>query len=117
MVTLEAEGLEHVFHVDEANKLLQQQMNLPTIPSNVILDMAGQGCVLVQVSERKTWIFFCYITICYCPLTYLYLCLCILFSIDKAKSVLTYTFTHTFTLLYMCMHKHIKLLHFTYFQS
>ncbi|XP_042877971.1 alpha-2-macroglobulin-like isoform X7 [Penaeus japonicus] len=52
VITVEAEALEHAFFVDESNKLLQQQVNLLSIPSNVILDMEGQGCALVQAVLR-----------------------------------------------------------------
>ncbi|XP_047484789.1 alpha-2-macroglobulin-like isoform X4 [Penaeus chinensis] len=52
VITVEGEALEHAFFVDEANKLLQQQVNLPSLPSNVILDMEGEGCALVQTVLR-----------------------------------------------------------------
>lgn len=48
VVTIAAESLEHNFHIVNSNKLLQQMVNLPKIPSNVVLDMEGEGCVLVQ---------------------------------------------------------------------
>lgn len=52
VITVEGEALEHAFFVDESNKLLQQQVNLPSLPSNVILDMEGEGCALVQTVLR-----------------------------------------------------------------
>ncbi|XP_042230883.1 alpha-1-macroglobulin-like [Homarus americanus] len=52
VVTVEAGGLEHNFLINEDNKLLQQMVNLPTLPTNVILDMAGEGCAIVQAVLR-----------------------------------------------------------------
>lgn len=52
VVTVDGDGLEHSFFIDESNKLLQQMVNIPNIPSSVILGMEGEGCALVQAVLR-----------------------------------------------------------------
>ncbi|CAL4154476.1 unnamed protein product, partial [Meganyctiphanes norvegica] len=52
-VALQAEALNpHTFIINEDNKLLQQMVVLPTIPTKVSLDMAGTGCALLQAVLR-----------------------------------------------------------------
>nr|XP_045611842.1 alpha-2-macroglobulin-like [Procambarus clarkii] len=51
-VSVRAHQLLHYFHIDRYNKLLQQMVQLPTIPSNVLFDMKGEGCALVQAVVR-----------------------------------------------------------------
>nr|XP_053637252.1 LOW QUALITY PROTEIN: alpha-2-macroglobulin-like [Cherax quadricarinatus] len=52
VITVEAEALEHDFHIDESNKLLQQTANLPKIPAHVVFGLTGEGCALVQAVLR-----------------------------------------------------------------
>lgn len=47
-----AEGLTHSFTVNDDNKLLQQLVTLPTLPTNVTLGMEGQGCAIMQVMPQ-----------------------------------------------------------------
>lgn len=44
-----ATGLTHSFSVTDDNKLLQQLVPLPTLPTNVTIGMEGQGCAVLQV--------------------------------------------------------------------
>lgn len=48
--TVTAEGLTHSFTVNDNNKLLQQLVPLPTLPTNVTLGMEGEGCAVLQVT-------------------------------------------------------------------
>ena len=50
-VLVTANPLEHFFNINEKNKLLQQKVMLPEIPTKVILDLVGEGCSLIQVSN------------------------------------------------------------------
>ncbi|XP_076068702.1 alpha-1-inhibitor 3-like isoform X2 [Oratosquilla oratoria] len=52
VVTVESQNLEHAFFVKESNKLLQQMVMLPSLPTSVVVDMAGDGCVLMQAVLR-----------------------------------------------------------------
>ncbi|KAG0728380.1 Murinoglobulin-1 [Chionoecetes opilio] len=45
-------GLEHTFRVTDTNRLLLQRMDLPSFPSTVTADVAGEGCALVQAVLR-----------------------------------------------------------------
>ncbi|XP_076068986.1 murinoglobulin-1-like [Oratosquilla oratoria] len=51
-VTMETEGLSKSLNIDNENKLLQQFVMLPTIPTNINLHMTGQGCALLQAVLR-----------------------------------------------------------------
>lgn len=44
-------NLVHEFTINEDNKLLQQQVNLPEFPTYVKITMEGQGCAVMQVSS------------------------------------------------------------------
>ncbi|XP_050717838.1 alpha-2-macroglobulin-like isoform X1 [Eriocheir sinensis] len=50
--TVTAEGLTHSFSINDNNKLLQQLVTLPTLPTNVTLDMQGEGCAVMQAVLR-----------------------------------------------------------------
>ncbi|KAK7070011.1 hypothetical protein SK128_004121 [Halocaridina rubra] len=52
VVTVDGDGLEHSFLIDESNKLLQQMVNIPNFPTNILLDMEGAGCALLQAVLR-----------------------------------------------------------------
>ncbi|XP_068249990.1 alpha-1-inhibitor 3-like [Palaemon carinicauda] len=49
---VEANDFYHLFQVTESNKLLYQQVSLPTLPTNVSLRMEGQGCAVLQTVLR-----------------------------------------------------------------
>ncbi|XP_076068974.1 alpha-2-macroglobulin-like protein 1 [Oratosquilla oratoria] len=51
-VTFGAENLRHSFNINEKNKILQQFAMLPTLPTDVTLEMTGQGCALLQAVLR-----------------------------------------------------------------
>ncbi|XP_076068941.1 alpha-1-inhibitor 3-like isoform X2 [Oratosquilla oratoria] len=51
-VTVGAENLQHSFSINEKNKILQQFVMLPTLPTDVTLEMTGQGCALLQAVLR-----------------------------------------------------------------
>lgn len=50
VATVTASGLAHPFTVTDDNKLLQQLVKLPTVPTKVSITMEGQGCAVLQVS-------------------------------------------------------------------
>lgn len=50
VATVTATDLLHSFTVTDSNKLLQQLVTLPTIPTTVSVSMEGQGCAVMQVS-------------------------------------------------------------------
>ncbi|XP_050717837.1 pregnancy zone protein-like isoform X3 [Eriocheir sinensis] len=50
--TVTAEGLTHSFSINDNNKLLQQLVTLPTLPTNVTLGMEGEGCAVMQAVLR-----------------------------------------------------------------
>ncbi|XP_068236577.1 alpha-1-inhibitor 3-like isoform X6 [Palaemon carinicauda] len=52
VVTVDGEGLQHDFFIDESNKLLQQMVNIPTFPNTILLSMEGDGCALTQAVLR-----------------------------------------------------------------
>lgn len=43
---------DQVYKMNEGNKLVLQQFALSTVPANVEVYAEGQGCAMVQVSER-----------------------------------------------------------------
>nr|XP_053636062.1 alpha-1-inhibitor 3-like [Cherax quadricarinatus] len=51
-LTVTAVGFNHNFRVMESNKLLQQLVKLTNLPTNVSIDIKGQGCVVVQAVLR-----------------------------------------------------------------
>ncbi|XP_042229017.1 alpha-2-macroglobulin-P-like isoform X2 [Homarus americanus] len=51
-VAVTAAGLLHTFSITESNKLLQQTIEFPSLPTIVSVDMEGQGCVVLQVVLR-----------------------------------------------------------------
>lgn len=52
VVTVDGDGLEHAFLIDDSNKLLQQMVRIPSFPNSVILSMEGEGCALAQAVLR-----------------------------------------------------------------
>lgn len=54
-----AEGLTHSFSVNDGNKLLQQLVTLPTLPTNVTLGMTGEGCAVLQVTLLLVPTYYC----------------------------------------------------------
>lgn len=49
VATVTAQDLSHSFTVNENNKLLQQLQKLPTFPTDVTINIEGQGCAVMQV--------------------------------------------------------------------
>ncbi|KAG7168909.1 Alpha-2-macroglobulin-like 1, partial [Homarus americanus] len=47
VATVTATGLSHPFTVTDDNKLLQQLVTLPTLPTNVSVTVTGQGCAVL----------------------------------------------------------------------
>lgn len=45
-------GLDHSFRISDTNRLLLQRVDLPTFPTTVTADLAGDGCALVQAVLR-----------------------------------------------------------------
>ncbi|XP_069170765.1 alpha-2-macroglobulin-like [Procambarus clarkii] len=52
VATVTASGLAHPFTVTNDNKLLQQLVKLPTVPTKVSITMEGQGCAVLQAVLR-----------------------------------------------------------------
>ncbi|XP_071524396.1 alpha-1-inhibitor 3-like [Panulirus ornatus] len=52
VATVTATGLTHPFTVTDDNKLLQQLVTLPTLPTSVSINMEGQGCAVLQAVLR-----------------------------------------------------------------
>nr|XP_045625235.1 murinoglobulin-2-like isoform X1 [Procambarus clarkii] len=52
VATVTATGLTHPFTVTDDNKLLQQLVKLPTLPTPVSVTMDGQGCAVLQAVLR-----------------------------------------------------------------
>ncbi|XP_066939900.1 alpha-2-macroglobulin-like [Macrobrachium rosenbergii] len=52
VVTVKSTGLTHSFKVDEQNKLLQQQVTVPSFPTTISLNLEGTGCTLMQAVLR-----------------------------------------------------------------
>ncbi|XP_064106159.1 alpha-1-inhibitor 3-like isoform X3 [Macrobrachium nipponense] len=52
VVTVDGDGLEHHFFIDDSNKLLQQMVKIPSFPNSIILGMEGEGCALAQAVLR-----------------------------------------------------------------
>ncbi|XP_069170675.1 alpha-1-inhibitor 3 isoform X3 [Procambarus clarkii] len=52
VATVTASGLAHPFTVTDDNKLLQQLVKLPTVPTKVSITMEGQGCAVLQAVLR-----------------------------------------------------------------
>ncbi|XP_071524048.1 murinoglobulin-2-like isoform X2 [Panulirus ornatus] len=52
VATVTATGLTHPFTITDDNKLLQQLVTLPTLPTSVYLNMEGQGCAVLQAVLR-----------------------------------------------------------------
>ncbi|XP_071524049.1 alpha-1-inhibitor 3-like [Panulirus ornatus] len=52
VATVTATGLTHSFTVTDNNKLLQQLVTLPTLPTSVSMTMEGQGCAVLQAVLR-----------------------------------------------------------------
>nr|AEC50080.1 alpha-2-macroglobulin [Pacifastacus leniusculus] len=52
VATVTATGLTHPFTVTDDNKLLQQLVKVPTLPTNVSITMDGQGCAVLQAVLR-----------------------------------------------------------------
>merc|ERR1712002_625081 len=52
IIKVKTTDLSHSFKIDENNKLLQQQVSIPTLPTTVKLDVEGEGCVLMQAVLR-----------------------------------------------------------------
>ncbi|XP_076066360.1 ovostatin-like [Oratosquilla oratoria] len=52
IVTIEAENLLESFEIKKYNKMVHHYSMLPVVPSNVSVNMKGQGCALVQVVLR-----------------------------------------------------------------
>ncbi|XP_069174260.1 alpha-1-inhibitor 3-like [Procambarus clarkii] len=50
--TVNATGFLYSFRINEANKLLQQLVNLPAPPINVSIGTEGQGCIVLQAVLR-----------------------------------------------------------------
>lgn len=48
-VAVTATDLSHSIAVNEDNKLLQQLVTLPAVPTPVDISVKGQGCTVVQV--------------------------------------------------------------------
>ncbi|XP_045126879.1 alpha-2-macroglobulin-like protein 1 isoform X2 [Portunus trituberculatus] len=45
-------SLDHSFRITETNRLLLQRVDLPSFPTTVTADLAGEGCALVQAVLR-----------------------------------------------------------------
>ncbi|CAG0894419.1 unnamed protein product [Darwinula stevensoni] len=41
-------GWEHAFSLSNSNRLVQQMISIPTLPSEITINAAGDGCALVQ---------------------------------------------------------------------
>ncbi|XP_042884509.1 alpha-1-inhibitor 3-like [Penaeus japonicus] len=52
VVTVNAKNLSRAFEVNENNRLLEQLMKLPDLPSNVSITMEGRGCAVMQAVLR-----------------------------------------------------------------
>lgn len=50
VATVTAKDFSHAFTVNENNKLLEQLQKLPTFPTDVTVNIEGQGCAVMQVS-------------------------------------------------------------------
>ncbi|XP_047480379.1 alpha-1-inhibitor 3-like [Penaeus chinensis] len=50
--TVTAQDFSHSFTVNENNKLLQQLQKLPTFPTDVTVNIEGQGCAVMQAVLR-----------------------------------------------------------------
>lgn len=50
VATVTATDLSHSFTLTDQNKLLQQLVKLPSLPTSVSVSMEGQGCAVMQVS-------------------------------------------------------------------
>lgn len=56
VVKVTSVGLLHTFSITESNKLLQQRVTLPNLPTSVSINMEGRGCALLQVRYFK-WLY------------------------------------------------------------
>lgn len=54
VATVTATDLSHSFTLTEQNKLLQQLVTLPSLPTSVTVNMDGQGCAVMQVSPAHS---------------------------------------------------------------
>ncbi|XP_042884512.1 alpha-1-inhibitor 3-like isoform X2 [Penaeus japonicus] len=52
VATVTAQDFSHAFSVNDNNKLLQQLQKLPTFPTEVNINMEGQGCAVMQAVLR-----------------------------------------------------------------
>ncbi|XP_063596598.1 alpha-1-inhibitor 3-like [Penaeus indicus] len=52
VATVTATDLSHSFTLTEQNKLLQQLVKLPSLPTSVSISMEGQGCAVMQAVLR-----------------------------------------------------------------
>lgn len=52
VATVKTADLSHSFKVEESNKLVQQQVSIPSLPATVSLGMTGEGCTLMQAVLR-----------------------------------------------------------------